>query len=246
MKIRFLYRASLAVAAALALSACSGSTTSPSSVSGAATLEGTVNATLAGSAMSAQSIHAQSAPAGGVTVTLMETGASTTTDGSGHFTLTNVPAGTVTLHFQAGGIDAKLTISGIVAGQTLKITVTVSGSNASLDQEQPEPSPSPEPSPTPEPSPSPEPSPGASCFQVGEHAEVEGNITATAASSITVDQEGHGLFQCQVSVSTEIRHGHKTLQLSDLHVGDHVHVSGSGLGSSGGVCQVQAAEIKLQ
>jgi len=243
MTTRFSYPAGLTIAVALALNSCSGSNTSPSSVSALATLDGTVNAS---TAISAQSVHAASASSGGITVTLMETGTSTTTDASGHFTLTNVPAGTATLHFQAGGIDAILTLSGILAGQTMRIVVTVSGSRASLDEEEPEPAPSPKPIPTPKPSPTPEPSPTAKCFELGGKAEVEGDITATAATSITVDQEGHGLFQCLVSASTQIHHGNRKVAFADLHVGDHVHVSGSGLGSSGGICQVKADEIKVQ
>src|ERR1044071_7529812 len=68
-----------------------------------------------------------------VTVTIEGTNVSTTVDGSGNFTLTNVPAGTVQLHFQGRGADAMLTISGVEADDNLQITVTLNGHDARLD-----------------------------------------------------------------------------------------------------------------
>ena len=243
MRLKHLSILGLALSAGLYFAACGGdNATSPSSVGAGATLKGKVNNAVAASGVSASSVHAMSAGAG-ITITVMETGASTTTDSSGHFILTSLPGGTITLHFQGKGIDATLTLSGLVDGQTLTITVTLSGSHADLDQEQPEASPSPGASPNPEPS----PSPRDFCFATGEKAEVEGNISKTDASSITVSQHGRGDFLCQVSTtSTRIRHGNTNLTLADLEVGDHVHVSGTGLGSLNGVCQVSATEIKLQ
>jgi hypothetical protein len=229
----------LALSAGLYLAACGGSDmTSPSKMAGA-TLKGTVKSPVAGSGVSASSVHAMSGSSG-ITITVTETGASTVTDSSGHFVLTNLPGGTVTLHFTGSGIDATLTLSGLVDGQTLTITVTVTGRHAHLDDDSPEPSPSPSSSPEPSPSPS------DFCFANGAKAEVEGNISAEDASSITVRQQGKGDFQCQVTDSTTIRHGNTHLTLADLKVGNHVHVSGTGLGSLNGVCQVNASEIKLQ
>ena len=71
--------------------------------------------------------------AGTVTVTLLGTGASTTIDGSGSFTLTDVPPGTVQLRFQGRGSDALLTISGIEEDDNLQIAVTLNGNSARLD-----------------------------------------------------------------------------------------------------------------
>ncbi|MFI5184860.1 MAG: hypothetical protein ACHQNV_10705 [Vicinamibacteria bacterium] len=163
----------------------------------------------------------------GIRVTVVETGQTTETDGSGQFTVT-VPAGTVTLHFQGQGVDAELKIGGLVAGQTLTVTVHASGSHADMGDGQGN---------------------GGthdSCFTSGAKAEVEGTIDGKATDSITVMQQGKGDFQCLVSASTRIRKGNRTLTLDDLTLGAHVHVSGTGLGSSGGVCEVDASEIKLQ
>jgi hypothetical protein len=212
--------------------ACGAS--SPTSPSEGATIVGSVNAT---AGTSSSSVHSTSAAsASGITVSVMGTNLSTTTDSSGQFVLAGVPEGTVTVRFQARGLDATLEISGLVAGQTLTISVHVSGSQATLEGP---------PSITPGASPSPT---QQQCAAVGGKAEIEGTITATAASSITVFQEGEvkGNYVCQVSGATRIRKGNKTFTLGQLQIGGRVHVSGTGLGMSGGMCQVRADEIKVQ
>ncbi len=163
----------------------------------------------------------------GIKVTVVETGQSTETNSGGQFTVT-VPAGSVTLLFQGQGVDAELKIGGLVAGQTLTITVHASGSHADLDD--------------------PKQGDGThdSCFTSGAKAEVEGLIDAKAADSINVTQQGKGEFRCFVSPSTRIRKGNRSLTLDDLAVGARVHVSGTGRGASAGVCEVDASEIKLQ
>ena len=226
----------------LTLVACSGGN-NPAGASQTATIRGTVNAG-AGTSTSSASVARQSVPQ--ITITVMGTSISTTTDSQGTFVLTGVPTGTITLRFQGRGMDATLVISGLAAGQTMTISVQVSGSHASRDDDndddngsQPSPSPSPAPSPTP-------PPPGTECVGVGQHAEVEGNVSEKGATDITVHQNGHGDFLCIVSSSTRIRHGNKTFTFDQLQVGDHVHVTGTGLGAVNGSCQVQADEIKIQ
>ena len=99
----------------------------------------------------------------------------------------------------------------------------------------------------PGPNPSPTPNPGQTqCFAPGAHAEVEGIITAKPGSSITVFQQGKGDFLCLVSGGTRIRKGNTTYTFDQLQTGWRVHVSGDGLGASGGACQVDAREIKVQ
>jgi len=66
-----------------------------------------------------------SSATGSVTVTVVGTGASTTIDGSGSFTLDNVPPGSVQLRFQGRGADATLTVSGIEANDHISIAVTL-------------------------------------------------------------------------------------------------------------------------
>jgi hypothetical protein len=67
----------------------------------------------------------------GLRVSVSGTTLQTTTDGSGRFTLSGVPSGRVELRFEGPGIDARLALDGVQAGQTLAVTVRVSGSSAS-------------------------------------------------------------------------------------------------------------------
>lgn len=99
---------------------------------------------------------------------------------------------------------------------------------------------------SPSPSPGPTPSPESKCFAPGANAEVEGKITAKGAGDITVAQQGKGDFQCFVSAGTPIRKGNTTYTFDQLQTGWRVHVKGTGLGESGGVCLVQASEVKVQ
>jgi hypothetical protein len=264
MKTKALFLALATALVTLPWLACSGSPTSPSAQG--VTIQGTLNAS--SSVASAQSVSRdqgdnQSATCG-LTVSVMGTGLSTTSDCSGKFTLSGVPSGTVTLKFSGKGINATLTLSGLVAGQTLSISVKLSGSGAELepgDDNGNQPSASPTPSPTT--SPTPMPSPTVACFGVGDQAQVDGKITAMDSASITVQSQGEGgdavrrvqgdeggnhpsSVVCDVSSSTVIRKGNTQLTLSSLQIGNHVHVSGTGLGVSSGVCTINATEIKLQ
>src|SRR6266851_3231762 len=88
----------------LALLGCGGG--SPASPSRGTTIVGTVNPS---SGASSSSVHGASAAlGGGITVSVMGTPLSATTDSSGRFVLTEVPEGAITLRFQGSGIDATL------------------------------------------------------------------------------------------------------------------------------------------
>jgi hypothetical protein len=231
--------AALVACGGLVLGACSGG--SGSSVTGSspapAMIKGTVDdGSSTGSSGIGGGVSAASRRAG-IKVTVVETGDSTETNSKGEFTMT-VPAGRITLRFQGPGVDARVTIDGLVAGQTLTITVHASGSHADWEGgggRGPAPSPSPSTRPTHE-----------FCFAQGAKAEVEGLISSKASDSIVVAQQGKGDFRCFVSASTRIRKGNRSFTLDDLRVGDRVHVSGTGRGSSGDVCEVDASEVKLQ
>jgi hypothetical protein len=190
-----------------------------------ATIEGTVNASSVMTALSGPTVATSNV---GIRISIVGTNLSTTTDGSGRFVLSGITTDHVTLRLQGTGIDATLDVSGIASGQTLTINIRVSGNHAELDEDHDD---------------SPE---GSQCFAAGQKAEVEGNITGKAAAAITVAQQGKGSYDCQVTAMTRIRHGNTTLTLDDLKIGDHVHVSGSGLGTAGALCRVSADEIKLQ
>jgi hypothetical protein len=87
--------------------------------------------------------------------------------------------------------------------------------------------------------------PGKSACAAGAKVEVEGKIATKAGSTITVNQQGKGLFDCEVG-GARIRKGNTTYTVAQLQPGWRVHVSGTGLGESGGTCRVTASEVKVQ
>jgi hypothetical protein len=89
------------------------------------------------------------------------------------------------------------------------------------------------------------PGPGKGACAAGAKVEVEGTISSKSGSTITVNQQGKGLFACEVG-SARIRKGNTTYTVAQLQAGWRVHVSGTGLGDSGGTCRVAADEVKVQ
>ena len=92
---------------------------------------------------------------------------------------------------------------------------------------------------------SPATGPGKKLCAAGDKVQVEGTIASKSGSTITVNQQGKGLFACEVG-SARIRKGNTTYTVAQLQPGWRVHVSGTGLGDSGGVCRVAADEVKVQ
>jgi hypothetical protein len=88
--------------------------------------------------------------------------------------------------------------------------------------------------------------PQSACFSNGANAQVEGRITSKGSGSLVVNQQGKGDFTILVSSSTRIRKGNTNYTFAQLQPGWRVHVSGTGMGSRSGECQVQADEIKVQ
>ena len=70
-----------------------------------------------------------------VTVKVVGTDISTTTDGRGLFTLTGVAPGEVKLEFAGAGGSATISISGVRADDEIRISVTLNGTNARVDSE---------------------------------------------------------------------------------------------------------------
>lgn len=110
------------------------SPTAPSSIgtSAGAVISGRVNGVTA-AATSMDRFSAMESQA--LTVSVVGTNISTTINGSGQFTLSGVPAGTVQLKFSGSGMDATVTLSGVTATDRIEITVTVNGGNARVESE---------------------------------------------------------------------------------------------------------------
>lgn len=232
---RLAYLPFLSVLLALGSAACSssakgGSLLSPSMVETTATISGSVATGAASSSVSSQSHHSSA----GLRVSVLGTGVSTTTDGSGQFTLSGVPAGqTVTLRFEGPGIDARVEIGGLTPGQVLHVSIQVSGSSAHVvGVGSDDPSPSPSPSPTTNPSPSPSPD------DHGENeAEFKGAIELISAPNLTV--AGRLVV---TDASTRIQSHGDEIPFSTLAVGDLVEVEGETLADG----SVLAKKISLE
>ena len=210
------YRSSLlglCLAAATAI-ACSddgmeGSPISPSpngSPSGGAVIAGRVNGVTASAPASETSSTMATST---LTISVVGTGISTVTDGSGRFTLTGVPAGTVQLALTGPGTNATITISGVEPGQRIDVIITIANGRARLDSE-----------------------------NRSRGVDVVGRVTEVNASARTLRVGG---TLVSVPVTATIRHGSRTLALSDLSIGDHVEVKGN---MAGGM--LVATEVKVQ
>ena len=127
----------------------------PTAVTGA-TISGTVVGTA--TSFAAGRLRAFGAP---VTVVVSGTTASAPIDPSGRFTLQNVPAGHVDLHFIGNGTDAHLGLDDVVERAAITITVIVNGATAELDNGQRE--------------------------GPDNKVEIEGLVTDTSASTLTVN-----------------------------------------------------------
>ena len=132
------------VVALLAVAACGdrGRTTiaptaSPSvSPSVASKASGASGATILGTVAGISStpgINPQSSIS--IVVTVSGSAAASTVDGNGHFTLNNVPAGHVDLHFTGNGVDAHLGLDGVSEHATIVFSVRISGRDARLEDD---------------------------------------------------------------------------------------------------------------
>jgi len=202
--------------------ACGGGTPSPGApsarteTSSAAVPAATPGATISGTVLGVI------APAGfktlgtPISVTVTGTSIAATIDGGGRFTLINVPAGRVDLHFVGAGIDAHLVLDGIAANTTIEIRVRVNGNDAQLDNSGPG-SGSSGPGPG---TGTPAPDPGAA------RAEVEGTINAgsltgsCAANNLSFMV---GTTRVVTNASTQFRDG----TCASLAAGTRVEVKGT-------------------
>jgi hypothetical protein len=142
-----------------------------------------------------------------------------TVSGAGQFQLTNVPTGQVQLHFFGAGADARVTLSAVIEGQTITITVTVVGTSAAIESELRD---------------------GTSPEQ-----QIEGRIESlppTRAGTLVVAGQ-----TVTTNTQTIIRQGSTTKTFGDLQVGQRVHVKGSLSGTAfvASIIEIQNTQTDL-
>jgi len=203
----------------VAVTACGGNATlspvGPSSSSAGASISGTVSGigATATRSLDAGAFSMLAATSSSVTVTVAGTNISTTTDGQGQFTLNNVPEGTVTLNFTGSGSTATITLSGIGPDDKVQITVTLNGSTARVDSER-------------------------HSKPDNNKREFQGRISSIDATARSFQIPG---VTIKTTATTAIRHGNRTMQFTDLKVGDHIQAKGAMDGAT-----LTATEIKVE
>src|SRR5437667_9596745 len=125
----------LAVGAAACGKADSASPAGPSSSATPAPSSGPTNgsANISGMVLTGSSTAAFRPAGGSLTVTIVGTSISATIDGSGHFTLRNVPSGDLMLAFSGSGHDALVSITGVEDLEQIRITVNLGSNSANID-----------------------------------------------------------------------------------------------------------------
>ena len=179
------------VAALLLLTSCGDSNNQSPTAPGQAT------ATLQGIVVRGSNATGMRAKVGlgGVTVRVSGTDKATTTDGSGRFTLSGVPVGSVELEFERADIHARGHVT-LTSGGVHDMTFAIVGSRA-VD------------------------SPRGHADE-----EIEGLVQAIdgAAGTLTVLDQRLGAVRIQTDADTLVRRGDSTISLSDIQVGQRVHV----------------------
>jgi hypothetical protein len=133
--------------------------------------------------------------AAGIVVRVDPSGASATTDASGRFTLSGVPAGDVTLDFDRSDLHARGQIM-VPGGSVLAVAVTISGGHASI----------------------------SAGGHPGDEIEGRVQSVDAAAGSLVVADQRLGNVTVTTSDTTSIRRGAMTLTLAQIAVGMSVHV----------------------
>jgi hypothetical protein len=187
----------------VAVAACGGnaslSPVGPSSTSAGASISGTVTGSPVTAIRALNSGAFGMLATSGITVSIVGTNISTTVDGQGDFTLTNVPTGTVTLNFTSPGASATITLSGIGPDDKVQISVTLNGNTAQVDSEHHS-----------------KPDNGKREYQ-GRISSIDAGAKSFQIPGITV----------KTTATTTIRHGNRTVPFTDLKMGDHVQAKGT-------------------
>jgi hypothetical protein len=137
-------------------------------------------------------------------VSVAGTSISAAIDGSGRFTLQNVPTGNVTLTFTGGG---SVTITGVNVNDQIRITVRVSGGVADLDEDDHD--------------------------MMNNETEIDGKVASTSCSANPPSIVVGTMTPTTINVQTaRIRHGSTTLTCAQIQANDRVEVHGTRSGST--------------
>ena len=205
-----------AFASLLIITAACGNSDNPTSPSATGRRGATISGTYGGAGAAASSaqdnrVTAQATGAS-VTISVTGTGLSTTVAPGGTFMLSGVPAGNVELRITGTATDTRITIANVVDGETIKVNVSNSGSRITIDVTERD--------------------------QPDAKSEVEGTITSINPGARTIIVNAMAI---SVPATARIRRGQKDMVLTDLKVGQRVHVKGTPSGS-----MVIASEVTLQ
>ncbi len=202
MRKRFVtLSASVVLTLAVAIAACGKSSTpaSPSAATPAAAAKPSApvtGAVIAGTVMTAAGTASVRASGAAMSVSIAGTAITALVDGSGRFTLQNVPTGDVTLNVSGNGVNASLTITAVSDHEQIDIVINVSGNSADADETERK--------------------------TADQHGEVEGRIAAITAATRTLTV-GRNQTMLVVPVGTPIHHGSTSIDFSQLAVGERIH-----------------------
>lgn len=207
------------LAATISIGACGGdnkaaSPTQPSSTATSTPPAATAGASIAGTivGITGTPSAAFSTRATGLTVTVTGSNLSSPVDDSGHFELHGVPGGHVELHFSGRTTDARLSLDDVADHDAIEIVVRVTGTTAEIEDNH--------------------------RHGADNRMEIEGivaDVNATAGTLRVRDT------MVTVPAGTTIRHGSTAMKLSDIRIGDRVHVKGTASGTT-----TVASEIEVQ
>jgi len=206
------------LAATISIGACGGdnkvaSPTQPTSTSISNPAANT-GAVIAGTVVgfSGTPSAAFSTRATGLTVTVTGSNVSSAVDDSGRFELRGVPGGNVELHFSGRSTDARLSLDNVAEHDAIEIVVRVNGTTAEIEDNHRQ---------------------GAD-----NRVEIEGTVADVNLTAGTLRIRDAVVT---VPATATIRHGSTTMKLSDIRVGDRVHVKGMTTGTT-----TVASEVEVQ
>ncbi len=203
--------------------ACGGNASSPLSPSGnpPSSAPSTTGATVLGTVRLGLTAPVVGSSADPMRVEVVGTPIVSTVSAAGQFELGNIPPGQVRLRFFGAGADASVTISAVVSGETVTITVTVVGTSAVINSE-------------------------SRSTQGQAKQEIEGRV-----ESLPPTQPAGTLVVAGRTITTDaqtvIRQGSLTKTFADLQIGQRVHVRAlvSGTALLASIIEIQNTQTDL-